>query len=226
MLIFHQTASPPNNIKIHTPCQKWPLFLSPLHIFREPHKKYILCTFGNHTPYRPVWLRASNSETIGFSWLGSQTSHSTRVWSPSHATAAQCAEEGGSVGQTRENDGQIILKWTTSQGLYASNPACTHSAHISACTLWYSPWALCFNIAKNCTYTLNTYTRGNGASEEKTTMKWFNSNARRFWEHPLSHGERKEQSAIRPFYLTPKSIQGKKKEGGVMGVRILTKINM
>lgn len=57
-------------------------------------------------------------------------------------------------------------------------------------------------------------------------MRWFNSNARRFWEHPLSHGERKEQTAIRPFYLTPNSIQGKKKGVKMMGVRILTKINM
>lgn len=70
MLIFHQTASPPNNIKIRTPCQKSPLCLSPLHIFREPHKKNILCTFGNHTPNRPVCLRASNSETKGFRDLG------------------------------------------------------------------------------------------------------------------------------------------------------------
>lgn len=213
MLIFHQTASPPNNIKIHTPCQKWPLFLSPLHIFREPHKKNILCTFGNHTPYRPVWLRASNSETIGFSWLGSQTSHSTRVWSPSHATAAQCAEEGGSVGQTRENDGQIILKWTTSQGLYASNPACTHSAHISACTLWYSPWALCFNIAKNCTYTLNTYTRGNGASEEKTTMRWFNSCTTVLGAPPQSWREEGTERHT-PLLFDPKKHSGKKERGG------------
>lgn len=32
----------------------------------------------------------------------------------------------------RENDGQILLKWTTLQGLYASKPACYHSAHVSA----------------------------------------------------------------------------------------------
>lgn len=191
-----------------------PIFKSTAHIPRTTQKN-ILCTFGNHTPNRPVWLRASNSETIAFSWLGSQTSHSTRVWSPSHATAAQCAEEGGSVGQTRENDGQILLKWTTSQGLYASNPACTHSAHISACTLWYSPWALCFNIAKNCTYTLNTYTQ-EGMEQARRRQPWGGLTQMHdgFGSTPSVMARGRNRAPYAPFIWPQKAFREKRKRGG------------
>lgn len=60
--------------------------------------------------------------------------------SPSHATAAQCAGEGGS----RRDDGQILLKWTTPQGLCAFK-----SCVLPPCTAPSEPGALHVNWAKN-----------------------------------------------------------------------------
>lgn len=66
--------------------------------------------------------------TISVTWAPETPPSALAFGSPSHATAAQCAEEGGSG----RNDGQILLKWTTPQGPCAYKAACYQRARLPA----------------------------------------------------------------------------------------------
>lgn len=69
----------------------------------------------------------SNSETKVFRDLGPKPTIPLAFGSPSHATAAQCAEEGGSVGQAGRMTGRSFSNGRLHKACTPQmQPACTH----------------------------------------------------------------------------------------------------
>lgn len=91
--------------KMCTQCQKSPSILRPEHKLHIPYKKiFIVHLRGaihlkkNKKHDSPAGLRGSISKTKVSRDLGPKPPIPLAFGSPSHATAAQCAEEGGSAG--------------------------------------------------------------------------------------------------------------------------------
>lgn len=94
---------------------------------RTPCERRLLSSSGGEATF-PKHTRVVLHPSISVTWAPKTPPNAHAFGSPSHATAAQCAEEGGS----RRNDGQILLKWTTPQGLCAFRAACYHRARLPA----------------------------------------------------------------------------------------------
>lgn len=113
--------------KIRTQRQKSPSNSRPLHrLRRSPPSENIYGTLYGNDPLkhdRPLRLRGSSSDTEVSPRVGPQTSHSTRVWESISCNSSTMCRGGRKHRAGRENDGQILLKWTTPQGLHASNPS-------------------------------------------------------------------------------------------------------
>lgn len=126
---------------------------------RTPYEKSLLYSSGKmlHIKHSRVVL----SPSISVTWAPQKPPNALTFGSPSHATAAQCAEEGGS----RRNDGQILLKWTTPQGLCAFKEQYATTVHGSH-RAWNPPCQL-----------------GGKLMVAKTDMCSQNESNARFWEH-------------------------------------------
>lgn len=74
-----------------------------------------------------MWLLGSNSETKVFRDLGPKPPIPLAFGSPSHATAAQCAEEGGSARQA----GRMTGRSFSNGRLHKARAPQTQPAHIS-----------------------------------------------------------------------------------------------
>lgn len=110
----------------------------------------------------------------------------------------------------RENDGQILLKWTTLQGLYASKPACYHSAHVSASSN-YSPWGWSSHNTKCCAYTQKYKWMGELENNRICAGKTQCTTVFRSNPTVMARGGSRLHTTIRPFHLTPERL-GRTKE--------------
>lgn len=96
---YDRIASPQKNV--HTTPKKPQYFTSRAQITYTLQKNIYCAPQGNHPLKKhdsPAGLRGSISKTKVFRDLGPKPPIPLAFGSPSHATAAQCAEEGGSAG--------------------------------------------------------------------------------------------------------------------------------
>lgn len=94
-----------------------------------------------------MWLRGSNSETGVFRDLGPKPPIPLAFGSPSHATAAQCAEEGGSAAGRRMtgrsfSNGRLHKAYTPQiqpalslNTFQPAHPGCTNRPGVGAQTI-------------------------------------------------------------------------------------------